>query len=388
MRSFFRTYFPFRRAQPSDQAAADSESNLLIEIGQEVAQGLFDRLELDAFLQRFAESIERRFLLVNHVQIYVTQPGGQRIALRAATGSVGQKLLERDYEVDLGGLSSIGRVALTRSALVINDYQQEKILKPHALLAAMRSELALPLVVKGGLIGVFDAQSSQPNAFPPAEETLLRAVANQLTIAIDSLQLYEEAQRKMRENRALFQQTQTNLREIEHLNYQLTGRAWSEYLRLQPEAASMTLDLENSVTDSHAEWTETLNEAATQRQVITITQKGQRLLALPILVRNEVIGAMEFEIGTDDALPEGVLELAATVGQRLGLAMENRRLFDETQRAVQREALINDIGADLQAAAGVDVILQRAARHLQDTLAAHQVTIRLGAPASGDHKKR
>jgi hypothetical protein len=58
--------------------------------------------------------------------------------------------------------------------------------------------------------------------------------------------------------------------------------------------------------------------------------------------------------------------------------MENRRLFDETQKVAQREALINDIGAELQAATGVDVILQQAAHHLQSALAAHQVTIRLG----------
>ncbi len=96
---------------------------------------------------------------------------------------------------------------------------------------------------------------------------------------------------------------------------------------------------------------------------------------------------MEFEIGSDESLPEGLLELAETVGQRLGLAMENRRLFDETQRAVQREALINDIGADLQSATGVDVVLQRAARHLQETLTAHQVTIRLGTPPSGKGQK-
>jgi hypothetical protein len=57
--------------------------------------------------------------------------------------------------------------------------------------------------------------------------------------------------------------------------------------------------------------------------------------------------------------------------------MENRRLFEETQRAAQREALINDIGADLQAASGVDAIIQRAAHHLQESLDAQQVTIRI-----------
>jgi sigma-B regulation protein RsbU (phosphoserine phosphatase) len=150
--------------------------------------------------------------------------------------------------------------------------------------------------------------------------------------------------------------------------------------------AALTFDLDTRHTSPEAEWTDTLNEAATHRQVITTTNAGQRIVALPIIVRNEVIGAMEFELASDETLPEGILELAGAVGQRVGLAMENRRLFDETQRAVQREALINDIGADLQTATGVDAIIQRAARHLQDALDAHQVTIRLGTPGGSQRK--
>ncbi len=106
---------------------------------------------------------------------------------------------------------------------------------------------------------------------------------------------------------------------------------------------------------------------------------GQTIVALPITIRNEVVGGMEFELDEGAELPPGVLELATAIGHRLGQAMENRRLFDETQRIAQREALINDIGAELQAATGVDAIIQRAARHLQETLVAHTVAIRIGS---------
>jgi GAF domain-containing protein len=207
---------------------------------------------------------------------------------------------------------------------------------------------------------------------------LLRALGAQLGLALDGLLLYEEAQRNIRENRALYQQTQANLREIERLNYQLTGRAWSDYLRVQPEAAALTLDLNSGQATSEAEWTPTLNEAAKHHQVITITQSGRRVLSLPIIVRNEAVGAMEFELDSEDPLPDEVFDLVQSVGQRLGSALENRRLFDETQRVAQREALINDIGTELQTATGVDAIIQQTARQLQETLAAEQITIRLG----------
>jgi len=370
-----RSHPPGQTAAPQDDAA------LLIQTGQEIAAGLFERPDMDTFAQRFAESLQRRFPVIDHVQLYVISADGQRAILRGATGPVGQKLLDREYEVDVGGLTVVGRVALTHADLLIADYRQEHIHRPHPLLNDMRTELAIPLAVQDRMIGVLDLQSARPDAFAPVGVTLLHAVAAQLTMALDSLHLYDEAQRNIRENQALFQQTQSNLREIERLNYQLTGRAWSEYLRVQSDSTAITLDLDTGQVASQAEWTPTLREAAAHHQVVTVIQEGQRRIALPITVRNEVIGAMEFDLDAESALPEGALELCEAVGQRIGLAMENRRLFDEAQRAVQREGLINDISTDLQTATGVDVILQRAAQHLQDTLDARQISIRLGMPS-------
>jgi GAF domain-containing protein len=389
-RSAFSSIVSFltaRGTRPGKPTYSPDKTTLLIDTGQDIASELFERPELDRFLQQIAEHLEHRFAVIDHVQIYIIGSDSQRVVLCAATGPAGQKLLEREYEVDIGGLSTVGRVTLTKNDLLIQDFNEEKIHKPHPVLSDMRAELAIPLVVKDTVIGALDMQSTQPGAFPQAEVMLLHAIANQITIAVDSLQLHEEAQRNMRDNQALFQQTQSSLREIERLNYLLTGRAWSEYLRLQPDSTALTLDLDTGQTVAEARWTDTLNEAATHRQVITAVKEGQRIVALPITVRNEVIGAMEFELESEEALPEGVLDLAEAVGQRLGMAMENRRLFDETQRAAQREGLINDIGADLQAATGVDVVIQRAAHHLQDVLDARQVSIRLGVPPDSPRRE-
>ena len=376
-----------REHLPGQPANFQGDTNILITIGQEIYSSLFERLELDTFVQRFAESLERHVPAIEHLQIYLVSEDGQRAVLHGATGAIGKKLLDREYQVDVGGLSVVGRVALNRHDLLLPDFTQEQIHKPHALLTDMRSEFAIPLLAQERVIGVLDAYSTRPGAFSPGEITLLHAVAIQLTMAVDSLQLYDEAQRNLRENQALFQQTQSNLREIERLNYQLTGRAWSEYLRLQADSTAIALDLDSGQIVPDAEWTPALQETAARRQVITTIQEGERRIALPITVRNEVIGAMEFELDSDSTLPEGVLELCEAVGQRLGLAMENRRLFDETQRAVQREGLINDINTDLQAATSVDVILQRAAQHLNDALNARQVSIRLGMPTDSAPRK-
>jgi GAF domain-containing protein len=376
-------YHAANRTRYSTPLIATDDVQILIDVSADVARCLSERQELDAFLRQFTKQIVAYFPAIYHAEVYLIKPYSQHATLRASTGTVGQQLIAQEHELEIGGLSAVGRATLTQNELVIQDYHRGIPLKPHPLLPETRAEFTLPLVVNEQVIGAFDVQSTEPDAFPPTDLRLLRAIGNQLAIALDGLQLFEIAQRNIRENRSLYQQTQANLHEIERLNYQLTGRAWSDYLRAQPEATALALNLETGDTSSEAEWTPTLNEAATHHQVITITKAGRRVLALPIIVRNEAVGAMEFEIDSDAPLPDEMFELAQAVGQRLGLALENRRLFDETQRVAQREALINDIGAGLQTATGVDAILQQTARQLQEALLPEQITIRLGKPSDG-----
>jgi GAF domain-containing protein len=382
-------YFSSSRATPvrsDDPDQADGRQHL-IEIGEEVARGLYARPEVDTFLNSIAQSIARRFPGIEHVLIFVLAPNHQKVTLRAAAGPVSAQLLAQEHELDVGGLSPVGRVTLSGQHLLIRDYSWEPNYKPHALLSQTRSELVIPLGVDETISGALDVQSRQINGFNESTITILRAIANQIAMAVDSLQLYETSQRSLRENQALYQQTQTNLREIERLNYQLTGRAWSEYLRLQPQATALTLDMETGQVVHETEWTATLHQAATQRQTLVAAEADYQVVALPITVRNEVIGAMEFELAPGSDVSPAALDLLAAVGQRLGMALDNRRLLDETQRIAQREAMINDIGSDLQSATGVDAILQRAARHLQEALNAQEVAIRLGA-APIDQKSR
>ena len=359
---------------------ADSESfQHLISVGEDLSRSLFARSELDTILGQTVDGLVDRFPRVDHAQIFVIPSDNPQAVLRAATGPVGIKLVAQEYALDVGSLSAVGRATLTGQPLLIRDYERDPIHTSHPLNADMRSELAIPLRGSAGVIGALDVQSAQPDAFDTSIITVLQAIATQIATAIDSMHMYDEAQRSIRENQALYRQTQANLREIERLNFELTGRAWGDFLRQQADSAALTLDLDSGHITPESPWSAALDQAAKRRAAVETRRDGQVVVALPITIRNEVVGGMEFELDDDAELPPGVLELATAIGHRLGQAMENRRLFDETQRIAQREALINDIGSELQAATGVDAIIQRAAHHLQEALTAHTVSIRIGS---------
>jgi signal transduction histidine kinase len=56
------------------------------------------------------------------------------------------------------------------------------------------SELAVPVKVKGKVVGVLDAQSERLNAFDESDQVVLQSLADQAAVAIENAQLYKQAQ--------------------------------------------------------------------------------------------------------------------------------------------------------------------------------------------------
>jgi signal transduction histidine kinase/ligand-binding sensor domain-containing protein len=89
------------------------------------------------------------------------------------------------------GLS--GWVAATGQPLVIPDVSKEpRYIWMHG--SQTRSETTVPILVKGKVIGVLDAQSDRLNAFDETDLAVLQSLAHQAGAAIENARLYEQAQ--------------------------------------------------------------------------------------------------------------------------------------------------------------------------------------------------
>ncbi|MBK8028950.1 MAG: hypothetical protein IPK17_05465 [Chloroflexi bacterium] len=82
---------------------------------------------------------------------------------------------------------------------------------------------------------------------------------------------------------------------------------------------------------------------------------------------------------------EDRLELAKELANRLALSLDNARLFQESQRATERERLVNNIAAKLTTQNNINDILQTAVREVGQALRAPQVSISLRRP-NGVHE--
>jgi GAF domain-containing protein len=79
--------------------------------------------------------------------------------------------------------------------------------------------------------------------------------------------------------------------------------------------------------------------------------------------------------------------LAQELANRLAISLDNARLFEDSQRAAERERIVNTIAAKLTPQTEIAEILQTAVREVGQALRAPQVNIRLHQ-ANGKNEQR
>ena len=92
------------------------------------------------------------------------------------------------------GQGVVGQAALQRRSLLIDDVATF----PHYVSAnpAVRSELAVPLIVKNKVIGVLDLESEQLGYFTHEQQRLLELTASRISAAIENARLYTRVARQ------------------------------------------------------------------------------------------------------------------------------------------------------------------------------------------------
>ncbi|MGB8952552.1 MAG: PAS domain S-box protein [Candidatus Aminicenantales bacterium] len=88
------------------------------------------------------------------------------------------------------GQGLIGKAALHKKTLVANDVSKEPGYL--SLISQTKSELIIPLLVKGQLVGVIDIQSEKLNTFSKDDVAVLQSIANYIAYIIDEKQQEEE----------------------------------------------------------------------------------------------------------------------------------------------------------------------------------------------------
>jgi putative methionine-R-sulfoxide reductase with GAF domain len=150
-------------------------------------------LETQKLLQAVVDLTKERFNLY-HSHIYLLDDDGKNLVLAAGAGEPGRIMVEQKRFIPLDREQSlVARAARERNGVTVNDVREAPDFLPNPLLPNTRSELAVPMIVGGMVIGVFDIQSDQIGRFTESDINIQTTLAAQISTSIQNVRSFEES---------------------------------------------------------------------------------------------------------------------------------------------------------------------------------------------------
>jgi GAF domain-containing protein len=110
-------------------------------------------------------------------------------------------------------------------------------------------------------------------------------------------------------------------------------------------------------------------------------------LAIPIRLRDEVVGVMDIQVATGHEWDPDEVDIAKAVADRLSLALETATLLESTQRRAEIERLTADISGKVSASINLRNVLQTAVEELGNVLPGSDIVIQFSSDPSSNGNK-
>lgn len=218
---------------------------------QETAKKINSILDLEQLLDEIVGGVAEAFGC-NRTAVLLTDEDVNELEMIALRGFSNVHL--KGYRFGIGGQGMVGHVSATRKMRYAPDVRKD----PYYVVSETTtlSEVDIPLISRGKLIGIFNAQSSSLDAFSPEQIDLLCALADNIAIAIENARLFRqerlEKEKSLREQadarriqRALLPERDPTIAgyRVDGLCLQLSavGGDWYDYLRLDDESWGIAL---------------------------------------------------------------------------------------------------------------------------------------------------
>ncbi len=329
-----------------------------------IARVISQAQNLETLLPQVTDLISQQFDFY-HTGVFLLDANSENAVLIAANSEGGKRMLARNHKLKVGQTGIVGYVAGTGLPRIALDTGVDAIYFNNPDLPETRSELALPLLRKGSeVIGVLDVQSKVPNAFSQEDVRTLSTLADQVSIAIENSQLFEEQQRILHETQAIYSR---DLRE-----------GWIRFTRTQNITGIQRRNLKSNLLPEPIEIPGTM-EAMRSGSVYRRTESdGSTLLTVPIKVREQTVGVLNVKSTGNRIWGEDEVDIMSAIVERAALSIENARLLEESRLIAEREHAIGEISSKIGSGTQIEDILKTAVRELGTHISGAQVTVEIG----------
>ena len=323
----------------------------------EVADVVNTTLDLDTTLKRVAEVV-RKVIDYDIFAILLLNEKSQELYFRFQVGYPHEAAERIRVKV---GEGVTGIAAQRREAILVNDVTQEN--KYISAVPNVRSELAVPLIVKNRLIGVLDLESPEPDHFTEEHKRLLTLIASRMAVGIENARLYTRTTRQARSlvllNEIARELTSILnldelLKRIAELLARLIDYQMFSILLLDPEGEKLqhrfSLRFQENIHLKHdvALGVGLVGYAAQHKQAVLVPDVGKdpryvllnpetrSELAVPLIYKDKVIGVLDLEHTRRGFFTEDHKRTVITLAAQVAIAIENARLYEEIARQEKR----------------------------------------------------
>ena len=323
----------------------------------EVADVVNTTLDLDTLLRRVAELI-RRAIDYQIFAILLLNEKTQELRFRFAIGHTPETIEKTRVKM---GEGVTGLAAQKREPILVEDVRNTPFYieaLPH-----VRSELAIPLIVKNRVIGVIDIESTHANYFTPEHSRLLTVVGSRIAIGIENARLYTRVSRQAR-TLILLNEISRDLSSILNLD-ELLKRIGEQLTRIIDYQMFSILLLDPTGTKLEHRFSLRFNEKVQIKQQIPVGEglvgfaaqhrepllipdvtKDPRYIKLnpetrselvvPLIYQGNVIGVLDLEHTKRRFFTEDHLRTMSTLAAQISIAIENARLYERVTLQEQR----------------------------------------------------
>ena len=254
----------------------------------------------------------------------------------------------------------VGRCVFSGQADIQLDVGEAAVRFSNPFLPDTRSELALPLRAGDQVLGAMTVQSDHEAFFSQEDITVLQTVADQVANAV--------------RNASLFQRLQDSLEAERRAYGDLTREAWQILLESRSDLGF--------VSDRHATvhaidvWRPEMETALSSGQLAP-GQGGAPTLAIPIKVRDQVVGVIDGRKPDGTEWTQEEIDLLAVMTEQLNVALEGAQLYQDTQRRAEQERLVGEITARMRESLDIETVLKTAAEQIRQSFGARKVVVQL-----------
>ncbi len=329
---------------------------LQVDFLHKLADALNTTLDLNTLMHRVADLV-RAVIDYKIFAILLINERAEDLRMRFQIGHSTE--VER-MRIKLGrGVS--GQAALQRKSILVEDVtQSENYIDANP---NVRSELAVPLIIKNKVIGVIDIQSEQVGYFTLEHQRLLELVASRMAVAVENARLYTRVSRQAQtlgvlndisreitsilDPNDLLERIALLLKRVidfqmfsillwnqstQHFEHSFSSRFGERVIR------ERTIALGEGLIGTAAQLREPVlaPDVRKDARYIEANPEVRSELAVPLVYKGEVIGVLDLEHTRVNYYNDDHQRTLSTLGSQIAISIANARLYQRIHEEEQR----------------------------------------------------